>query len=499
MEPVEKVVAHAQQLGPELSPVLAFTPIVFLVVLLAASVYLFGADSSFGANQIALVLATCVAALVGRRIGVSWAESQAGLIDGINVGLAPILILLAVGMLIGTWILCGTVPVMIYYGVHVLNPSIFYAASVLICAIVAISIGSSWTVAGTLGIGLMGIASSFNLSPAIAAGAIISGAYFGDKLSPLSDTTNLAAAATGVDLFDHIRHMLWTTVPSIVIALLIFALLGSADAAAPAEIAQLQDALQRQFHLGPHLLLPLFLMLALVFKRFPAYPAIIVSALIGAVFAVVFQPEAVHQLAKSEPGTSAAFSLFQGVWISLFNGYVSNSGNEFLDALLSKGGMSSMLNTVWLILCALGFGGVLERTGILTYLLRLALRGVRRVGGLITTTVFTCIGTNVLAADQFIAVALPGRMYKDEFAVYGLSRLNLSRTLEDSATLTSALIPWNTCGAYMSATLGVATFSYAPYTFFNLLCPVIAIIYGYLHIALKPLEQDAAIDIVART
>ena len=469
---------------------LAVAPIFFLVTLLACSVYLFGAASSFGANQIALVLAAGVAALVGRHIGIPWREVQSGIVAGIGVGLAPILILLSVGMLIGTWILAGTVPAMIYYGVQVLNPSIFYAASALICAIVAISIGSSWTVAGTLGIGLMGIAGSFELSPAITAGAIVSGAYFGDKLSPLSDTTNLASAATGVDLFDHIRHMLWTTVPSFIIALVFFSLIGSSEAATPGEIAELQAAIAAEFTIGPHLLLPLLIMLGLVYKRTPAYPAIIVSALIGALFAVLFQIEAVQRLT---PETVGGFGLLKGVWIALFNGYASDSGNVFLDELLSKGGMSSMLNTVWLIVCALGFGGALERVGILRYLLELALKRVKSAGGLISTTVVTCFGTNVLAADQFIAVALPGRMYKEAYEKFGLSPLNLSRTLEDSATLTSALIPWNTCGAYMAATLGVATFAYAPFAFFNLCCPFIAILYGYTQVALKPLEPTAAV------
>lgn len=469
---------------------LALAPIVFLIALLACSVYLFGADSSYGANQIALVMASCVAAVVGQRTGLSWRAAQDGIINGITVGLGPSLILLAVGMLIGTWILSGTVPAMIYYGVEVLNPGIFYAASALICAIVAISIGSSWTVAGTLGIGLMGIAGSFELSPAITAGAIISGAYFGDKLSPMSDTTNLASAATGVDLFDHIRHMLWTTLPSFIIALTLFALLGSGKGATPEEIAELQDSLQTEFEIGIHLLLPLLLMLGLVYKKFPAYPAIVVSALTGALFALIFQPDAVTELAGDNGGIPRALLLLKGIWIALFDGYASNSGNEFLDALLSKGGMSSMLNTVWLIICALGFGGVLERTGILNYLLTQALRSVRSTGSLIATTVVTCISTNVLAADQFIAVALPGRMYKEEYERRGLSALNLSRTLEDSATLTSALIPWNTCGAYMAATLGVATVSYAPFAFFNLFCPLIAIAYGFLNIALKPAQAD---------
>jgi len=458
------------------------------VVLLAGSVYLFGSDSSSGANQVALVLATCVAALVARRAGISWREAQEGIVQGIALGLGPTLILLAVGMLIGTWILCGTVPAMIYYGVEILNPSIFYAASAAICAVVALSIGSSWTVAGTLGIGLMGIAGSFDLSPAITAGAIVSGAYFGDKLSPMSDTTNLASAATGVELFDHIRHMLWTTLPGFAIALAAFALLGSAQAATPGEIAALRVALAGRFDIGPHLLLPLLLMLFLVYRRYPAYPAIVISALTGALFALLFQRPAVVHLAGVDAGAGQVGALVKGVWISLFAGYQSDSGNPFLDALLSKGGMASMLNTVWLIICALGFGGVLERTGILQYLLRLTLRRIRSAGSLVTATVLTCLGTNALAADQYIAIALPGRMFRDAYARYGLARLNLSRTLEDSGTLTSALIPWNTCGAYMSATLGIATFQYAPWALFNLLCPVIAIAYAWLRIAQKPLE-----------
>ncbi len=481
----------APQPADQMTLPLALLPIVLLVSLLASSVYLFGADSSYGANQIALVLSACFAALVGRRVGVSWAQAQDGIIDGIVVGLVPILILLAVGMLIGSWILCGTVPAMIYYGVEVLNPNLFYAASAAICAIVALSIGSSWTVAGTLGIGLMGIAASFGLSPAITAGAIVSGAYFGDKLSPMSDTTNLASAASGVDLFAHIRHMLWTTLPSFMLALILFAFLGSGDAAAPREIEQLQQALASEFNIGLHLLLPLLIMLALVYRRLPAYPAIVISALIGVVFALLFQPRAVIALAGGDSAAGAGFALFKGVWISLFSGYSSHSDNQFLNELLSKGGMSSMLNTVWLILCALGLGGVLERTGILRCLLRLTLRGVKSAGSLIAATVMTCLGTNILTADQYISLALPGRMFVDEYERAGLSRLNLSRTLEDSGTLTSALIPWNTCGAYMSATLGVATFSYAPFAFFNLLCPLVAILYGFTHFALKPLESQA--------
>lgn len=470
---------------------LAAAPIVLLVLMLAGSVYLFGSGASYGPNQIALVLATFITALVAWRTGIDWQSAQAGIIDGIGVGLAPTLILLAVGMLIGTWILGGTVPTMIYYGVKLLDPRYFYAASALICAVVALSIGSSWTVAGTLGIGLMGIAGTFELSPAITAGAIVSGAYFGDKMSPMSDTTNLAAASAGVDLFDHIRHMLWTTVPAFILALVIFAFMGSSAASEPEQIARLSDSLAREFDVGPQLLLPLVLMLVLVYRRFPAYPAIVLSALAGALVALVFQPEQVARLAGDTPGGSAAAQL-KGIWVALADGYQSDSGNPSLDALLSKGGMSSMLNTVWLILCALGFGGILERTGILAFWLEIALRGVRSTGSLVATTVGTCIATNILAADQFLSVALSGRMFRRAYLARGLSPLNLSRTLEDSATITSALIPWNTCGAYMSATLGIATASYAPFAFFNIACPLIAVAYGFAHFAQKPLESEPA-------
>ncbi len=478
----------------ELPTHLTLLPIVFLVACLALSVYLFGADSSYGANQIVLILTACVAGLVGMRAGVPWKAAQDGMIHGIAIGLGPVMILLSVGMLIGSWILSGTVPAMIYYGVQILDPSVFYAASAAICAIVAVSIGSSWTVAGTLGVGLMGIAGSFDLSPAITAGAIVSGAYFGDKMSPMSDTTNLASAATGVDLFDHIRHMLWTTVPAFTIALICFALIGGEGAATPEEIQSLQASLQVEFNLGLHLLIPLLVMLFLAWRRFPAFPAIVISSLVGIVFALVFQPKAAIALAGDSAGFSQAMLLAKGLWISLFDGYTANSGNEFLDALLSKGGMSSMLNTVWLIFSALALGGALERVGILQRLLQLALRGVHGTASLVATTVGTCIGANILAADQFISVAIPGRMYAEEYERRGLSKLNLSRTLEDSATITSALIPWNTCGAYMSATLGVATFSYAPFAIFNYLCPLVALVYAAFNIAQKPLaaESEAA-------
>jgi len=280
------------------------------------------------------------------------------------------------------------------------------------------------------------------------AGAIISGAYFGDKLSPMSDTTNLAAACSGVDLFDHIRHMLWTTVPAFTIALAFF-LLNTEEAARPPEdIAALRDALASQFDVGLHSLLPLGVMLAFVALKVPAYPAILLSTVVGCLFAVVFQGDALRQFAMDSAPDSPA-PIIQGIWIALFDGYTATSSDPSLNDLLSKGGMASMLNTVWLIITALAFGGVLERTGILKHILDAALTRVKSTGDLVLATITGGVVTNLLAADQFLAIALPGRLFTVAYDERGLSRLNLSRSLEDSATLTSVLIPWNTCGAYM--------------------------------------------------
>lgn len=457
----------------------ALLPIGVLVVLLSLSVYLFGDSSSSGPNQIALMSAAFVAGLVGLKNGLRWAEIEEGILAGIHMAMKANLILLAVGALIGTWILAGTVPTMIWLGLKLISAEYFYVTSCLICALTALSIGSSWTVAGTLGIGLMGVAAGLGLDPAITAGAIISGAYFGDKLSPLSDTTNLAPAAAGADLFAHIRNMLRTTTPALLIALAIFFALGQQAGAShdTGRIAEVLAALETQFRLGWHLLLPVAFLLFLAMRQWAAFPAVFLAALLGAVFAVVFQPEVMSRLADPAAGVLAPLKT---VWSALFAGYESASGNAELDGLLSKGGMGSMLTTVWLIICAMCFGGVLERLGLLQRLLQSALRLVRSDSGLVASTITTSIGTNVITADQYIALVLPGRMYRAEYEKRGLAPTSLSRALEDGGTLTSVLVPWNTCGAYMAATLGVATLSYLPYCFFNLIMPVLAIVLAYV-------------------
>ena len=470
----------------------ALIPVVVLISMLAGTVYVFGLDS-FGPNQVAMILAAAVAAIIGIKNGLTWQEIESGMIDTIKMSLQAILILLTVGSLIGAWILSGTVPSMIYYGVALMSPDYFYLTACVVCALLGLSIGSSWTVAGTLGVGLMGIAAALDLSLAISAGAIISGAYFGDKLSPLSETTNLAAAVTNNDLFDHIQHMLWTTVPAMVITLSVFFFmgLGNSSSVVIEDIVNLQNAMRESFTINPFMLLPLVILLIMAMKKLPALSTLICGTVVGCVFAAVFQWDAVITLA-SDARLSDAAAIFKGLFSAMFLGYNSVTGNEALDILLSKGGMSSMLTTIGLVINAMAFGGAMARTGLLARLVEAALSRVKSAGGLITATVGTCIGTNILAADQYLSVVLPGQMFVEPYKEHKLKSVNLSRTLEDSGTLTSALVPWNTCGAYMSATLGVSTFAYAPFVFFNILCPIIAIIYGFSLIAVPSIDEEKA-------
>mgnify|MGYP000403781116 FL=1 len=470
----------------------AITPVVILITMLAGTVYVFGLDS-FGPNQVALIMAAAVAAMIGIKNGHSWKEIEQGMIDTIAVSLQSLLILLMVGALIGSWILSGTVPSMIYYGVQLMSPDYFYLTACLVCALLGFSIGSSWTVAGTLGIGLMGIAAALDLSLAASAGAIISGAYFGDKLSPLSETTNLAAAVTSNNLFDHIQHMLWTTIPGFLITLVLFFILGigSGTNLVIDDIETLQAAMQETFKISPLMLIPMILLLTMAVKKLPALSTLICGTLAGCLFAAVFQWDTVIALANDSSLNEGA-AVFKGLFSSMFLGYSSDTGNASLDALLSKGGMSSMLTTIGLVINAMAFGGAMRRTGLLERLVEAALSRVKSAGDLIVATVGTCIGTNLLAADQYLSIVIPGQMFVKSYEERQLSTINLARTLEDSGTLTSALVLWNTCGAYMSATLGVSTFMYAPFAFFNILCPIIAVIYGYSQIALQ--EHRPATD-----
>lgn len=463
------------------------------VGLLGLSVMLFGEDSSSGANQIALVIGAVVATAIGIKNGHRWLDVERNIIDGIGAALPAILILLAVGSLIGAWMLSGTVPTMIYYGLLLLAPSVFYPAACLLCAVVAVSIGSSWTVAGTIGVALIGVATAMDLSVAVTAGAVISGAYFGDKMSPLSDTTNLAPAATGIDIFTHIRHMSWTTAPSFLFALVAFAIAGLFRAPA-AEVDSLQTTLtllEESFTISVWMLLPVALVVYLAARKVPAVAAILAGAGLAAVMAVLLQRPVV--LAFADAGDqSTAVALFKGVWEVLFDGYRSDTGSENLDSLLSRGGMSSMLNTVWLIITAMSFGAAMERAGVLNRLLEALVSVAHSTGALIATTVATCISVNALAADQYMSIVITGRMFREEYRRRRLHMKNLSRVLEDSGTITSVLVPWNTCGAYMAAALGVPTLTYLPYCFFNLISPLVSVTYGYTGFTIAPADPEPA-------
>ena len=470
----------------------ALIPVATLVSLLALSVYLFGSDSSYGANQIALLFAGAIGVIIAIRNGHRWQDLEQAIVHGIGTAMGAMLILLSVGALIGSWMLSGTVPTMIWLGLKLLDPRVFFAASALICAVASVSIGSSWTVAGTLGVGLIGVASGLGLSPEITAGAVISGAYFGDKMSPLSDTTNLAPAVAGTDIFTHIRHMVWTITPSFIIALVLFTIVGlnsqgSGDAAL---VTQTMDVLEDTFNITLIALLPLALVMFMAFRKFPAMPTILIGAMVGGIMAVILQPDVVKGLV-ADSGLTGPLAYLKGVWKALADGYVSNTGDARVDSLLSRGGMSSMLNTIWLIICALAFGAVLEHAGILTRLIGSVLHAAKSTGSLVMSVVFTCIGLNIIASDQYMAIVLPGKMYRAEFKKRGLAPENLSRTIEDSGTMTSALVPWNTCGAFMAGTLGVPTFAYLPFAFFNLVNPLVAIFYGFRDIKITRIEEDA--------
>lgn len=420
------------------------------------------------------VFAGCISIF---KLGFTWQELESGILETINTTMQSILILLVVGILIGTWIISGIVPSMIYWGLNLLSPSIFLAATTIICSIVSISTGSSWTTVGTIGIALLGIGSALGIPNSIIAGAIISGAYFGDKMSPLSDTTNLAPAMAGTNLFDHIKHMLYTTIPALIITLTLYIVIGikyTSNSIDTTQILEIQSALLNSFNtLSPLLFLIPVGVIIMVILKVPAIPALIIGALGGAFVAIVFQ------------GNNLA-----DVIVAAKSGYISNSGMVFVDELLSRGGLNSMLDTVSLMICALITGGMLDKAGILQALAKSILKIAKGIFGLITATIFTAIGTNLAVADQYLAIVIPGSMYKDAFKEQGLHPKNLSRALEDSATITSPLIPWNTCGAYMSATLGVGCFTFLPFAFFNLICPIISILYGATGLTIEKLKVD---------
>ncbi|MBS3818845.1 Na+/H+ antiporter NhaC [bacterium] len=448
----------------------ALIPVIFLIIALSTTIVLFDQPP-----HIPLIAAAAVAAIVAFIHKHPWKRIQEGMVHGITLAMGAILILMVVGTMIGTWIQGGVVPSMIYYGLKVLSPSIFLLATVVISSIVSLGTGSSWSTAGTVGVALIGVGKGLGVPVAMVAGAIISGAYFGDKMSPLSDTTNLAPAVAGTDLFSHIRHMVYTTGPGYILSILLYTLIGlrfSGGSVEAENINLILSTIKSNFYIHPILLLPPCLVIVMVVKKVPPLPALFGGTIMGGIFAMLTQG-----------GTLA------GVIGAAHSGYVSQSGVAMVDDLLSRGGLMSMMETVALIICALSFGGIMERTGMLKVLAGALLKRVRRTGSLVATTIFSCIGMNAIASDQYISVVIPGRMYKNAFDAHNLHPKNLSRCLEDSGTLSSPLIPWNSCGAFMHATLGVNPLLYLPYAFLNLTTPVVSLFYGYTGITMEKLDK----------
>ena len=472
----------------------ALIPIISLVILLATAIFLYGDEAVSGPTQVALLLATMIAGLIGLKNGFLWADMGKAAAEGISTALGAIFILLAVGALVGTWMMSGTIATIVHLGVQFLTASWYYVACVIICALLALSIGSSWSVAGTIGIGLIAIAGALGVSTEITAGAVISGAYFGDKMSPLSETTNLASAVAGTELITHIKGMIWTAGPSILIALAIFGFIGlSTEPVQTLDLTFVLDTLESIFNVTFLTFIPLLVVLIMSFRRVSAFASIMVGALVGGLIAIILQPDLVIAFAD-DPSLSTPLAMIKGVWSSMATGYSIETGYEGLDSLFSRGGMAGMLTTVWLIISAMAFGGVMEFTGLLAKLMEPLVQRAKSERSLVASAGLTAIGMNLVAGDQYMAIVLPGRMFRELFHEKGIAPQTLSREIEDTGTITSPLIPWNSCGAYMSAALGIATMAYLPYCFFNLTNVIVSFVYVLLGFQIRHLEPEEVPD-----
>jgi Na+:H+ antiporter, NhaC family len=466
---------------------IALLPILFLIILLSLNVYYYGDDSLSGANQIALVLSAAFCSLLAARRGTQWGAILEGIKNSVSDALPALLILLLIGSLAGTWLISGIVPAMIYYGLQIINPTYFLLAACIVSAIISVATGSSWSTIATIGVALLGIGQALGISEAMVAGAIISGAYFGDKMSPLSDTTNLAPAMAGTDLVTHIRYMTYTTLPSIVITLIIFMVLGFNlnVSNSPNDINVILTALHSKFHISPVLFLVPISVIFLIVRKVPAIPALFAGTLLGGLAAIIFQPEIIIELGNSTSYFKASFTTL----INAMSGDTSIvTDNELINGLLSTGGMYGMLNTVWLIICAMCFGGAMEASGFLKCISDSLMKLATNTASLIATTTGTCIFFNMTASDQYLAIVVPGKMFKDAYKDQGLAPENLSRTLEDSGTVTSVLIPWNTCGATQAGILGVSTLTYLPYCFFNIISPFMTMLYAIIGYKIRKIK-----------
>ena len=474
---------------------LALIPIVILIALLGINVYIYGEDSSYGSNQIALLFTAFIAAVIGIKQGYEWKDILDGVIHSISGSMQAIIILLLIGSLSGTWLISGVVPAMIYYGLDILQPSFFLVAACIISSIISLASGSSWSTIATVGIALLAIGKVLGFPEGWIAGAIISGAYFGDKMSPLSDTTNLAPAMAGTDLITHIRYMTYTTVPSILISLIVFLVVGWTfePGSTATNLQEVQVIIDQKFNIHLGLFLVPAFVIALIVRKVKAIPALFLGTLAGALFALIFQPELVQNLSASYTDTKfTAVKYYKVIIDSMASSINIESDNKIISSLLSSSGMSGMLNTVWLITCAMIFSGVMERTKLLQAISNSIIRYAKSDTSLVGSTVFSCVFFNITASDQYLAIVVPGKMFSKAYKDQGLAPENLSRTLEDSGTVTSVLIPWNTCGAAQAKILGVGTLIYLPYCIFNWISPIMTIIFAIFRIKIRRLKTVMA-------
>ena len=466
---------------------IAILPILFLITLLSLNVYYYGDDALSGANQMTLLLSGAFCSFLAIIRGTSWHDIIEGIRNSISDTLPALLILLLIGALAGTWLISGIVPAMIYYGLQIVNPTYFLIAACLVSAIISLVTGSSWSTIATIGVALLGIGKAIGMSEAMVAGAIISGAYFGDKMSPLSDTTNLAPAMAGVDLFTHIRYMSYTTIPSICITLIIFLFLGlNLDTQTSADdISIIQNAINSKFNISIWLFSVPAIVIGLIIKKIPAIPALFIGTILGGIAAIIFQTEIITELGRSN-------NYFQNSFTVLMDAMARDvsivTENSMINELLSTGGMNGMLNTVWLILCAMCFGGSMEASGFLNKLSTSFMKMATNTASLVATTTGTCVFFNLTASDQYLSIIVPGKMFSETYKKNGLAPENLSRTLEDSGTVTSVLIPWNTCGATQASVLGVSTLTYLPFCFFNIISPFMTMMYAIIGIKIKTIK-----------
>ena len=472
----------------ELSLLEALIPIFALVCLLAFNVFVFGDDALSGSNQFVLLLGGAVAAIVGFLNKVSYEKMIEEIGNNLKSTTGAILILLFVGALAGTWMVSGIIPTLIYGGLQILSPSIFLPASVVICAIISLATGSSWSTTATVGIALIGIGKAIGMPLGMVAGAVISGAYFGDKMSPLSDTTNLAPAMAGSELFTHIRYMAYTTVPSIIVALIAFTFIGLAqDTSGSADTAEILTAIDASFNISAWLMLVPLAVIALIIGKTKPIIALMIGSLLGGLFAIIFQPHILAKIAGVE--TLDAISAYKSVMTALTVSTSVETSNALLNDLFNAKGMSGMLSTIWLIICALVFGGIMEAIGALQRISSSLLSLANSTFSLFATTVASCLAINLTASDQYLALVVPGKMFAKAYEEKGLAPENLSRTLEDSGTVTSVLIPWNTCGAYQSGVLGVSVYDYFIYAIFNYVSPFMTLLFAAFHIKIKELVK----------